>query len=356
MSGRGVGPWRAPGPRLRLRAVLADRLPAVVAACLLLAAVGGAASYGALVAPGTTTETGTVGAWETDGHFKHAATVRESNPVYPVGSTLSNRSAYFARVTPVLEGAFAAGYAAAAGEVDARTTLTLVLRAGADGETYWRVTERIDRRSATLAPGERLTVPFRLNVSAIRDRLRRIESSLGSAGETVVRVRARTRYRGTVEGRGVNLTTTRTLTLHPEGQLYRVSNDGPAATTHRWTETTEVPVRAGPLRALGGPFLLLLGLLGVVGAVGARRRGLLDLTERERARLERAAFDEWVTVARVPESLPGERVRVASLEGLVDLAADTDARILQDEVWGHYVVLDDDVHYWYEPVERDAEE
>lgn len=354
MSGRGVGPRAPPGWRLRARAVLADRLSVVLAACLLLAAVGGVVTYGAVVAPGTTTETRSVGSWQTTAGFDHHATVTAENPVFPVGTALENRSAYFPRVAPVLQGVLRAGYRASSGDVRTQTTLTLVLRAAEEGTTYWRVTESLGERSATLAPGERLAVPFSLNVTALRHRLDRIQGSLGSPGDTAVLLRARTRFRGTVEGHAVNRTVTRTLALDPGRQLYRVSTDGRATATHRWTRTVEVPRDPGPLQTLGGPLLLLVGLLGTAGGIQAEREGLLRLSTRERARLERAEFEEWVTVATVPENPPGDRVRVASLEGLVDLAADTDARILQDPRREHYVVLAGDVHYWYDPERREA--
>lgn len=43
-----------------------------------------------------------------------------------------------------------------------------------------------------------------------------------------------------------------------------------------------------------------------------------------------------------------------TMEGLVDLAADTNARIIQDEHLGHYVVFGDEFHYLYEPLGRES--
>jgi hypothetical protein len=87
--------------------------------------------------------------------------------------------------------------------------------------------------------------------------------------------------------------------------------------------------------------------------VKADREGILDLTTHEQAALERAEFEDWVTIGGVPDDPPGERIRVSSLEGLVDLAADTNARIIQDEHLGHYVVFGE-YHYLYEPLGRES--
>jgi hypothetical protein len=57
------------------------------------------------------------------------------------------------------------------------------------------------------------------------------------------------------------------------------------------------------------------------------------LTIHERAALERAEFEDWVTTDGMPDDPPGERIRVSSLDGLVDIAADTNARSSGTSTW-----------------------
>lgn len=350
------GPWPSPDWRVRARAVLADRLRIVVAAFLLLSVIGAGVTYGAVVAPGTTEETRTVDGWDSRSEFGHSATVQQENPVYPVGTALENRSAYFSDASPILEGTHHAGFDAGGGRVAAQTTLTLVLRAEdpASGTVYWEQTERLSRETAELAPGESVETAFSVNVTAVRERLGRIESSLSSAGDTTVLVRAETVYRGEAGERTVNATVTDELTIRPSSQIYEVSGGDAESTSHDRTVVVQEPIEAGAIEVLGGPLLVLFGLLGAAGGVKADREGILDLTTHEQAALERAEFEDWVTIGGVPDDPPGERIRVSSLEGLVDLAADTDARIIQDEHLGHYIVFGDEYHYLYEPLGRES--
>ena len=356
MSEERTGPWRTPDWRVRARAVLADRLSIVVAAFLLLSVAGAGLTYGAVVAPGTTEETRTVGSWSSESDYAHSATVQQENPVYPVGTQLENRSAYFSEASPIWNGTHRAGYSAGAGTVQTQTTLSLVVQAveESEGTTYWRQQDRLGRETAELAPGETVSVSYSVNVTEIRHRIGDIESSLGTAGETQVLLRAETKYRGTVDGERVNETVVDTASVSPGAEIYGISGAERETEEHPRTIVVEEPVDVSPVRLAAGPLLLLLGLLGAVGGVKADREGILDLTTHEQAGLERAEFEDWVTVGGVPDDPPGERIRVSSLDGLVDLAADTNARIIQDEHLGHYVVFGDEYHYLYEPLGRES--
>ncbi|GAB7093805.1 hypothetical protein JCM30237_09570 [Halolamina litorea] len=336
--------------------MLSDRLRIVVAAFLLLSVVGAGVTYGAVIAPGTVEETRTVDGWESTTEFGHSATVEQQNPVYPVGTELENRSAYFSEASPILTGTHHADFDGDEGTVATQTTLTLVLRAEdpESGTVYWEQTDRLNRETAELVPGESVRTDFSVNVTAVRERLSRIESSLSTAGETTVLVRAETLYRGNAANQSANETVTQDLTIRPGSQVYEVDGGDAEAAEHTRTIVVREPVEAGAVETAGGPLLILLGLLGAGACVKADREGILDLTTHEQAALERAEFEDWVTIGGVPDDPPGERIRATSLEGLVDLAADTNARIIQDEHLGHYVVFGDEYHYLYEPLGRES--
>ena len=112
---------------------------------------------------------------------------------------------------------------------------------------------------------------------------------------------------------------------------------------------------------------LLDGVLGVLavaalaGLVVGKRRGTLSVSTGERAwlayRSERDEFDEWITTGRVPETAVGSTVvDVDSLEGLVDVAIDTNNRVIEDERRNACLVLTENCWYRYErPTEPDHE-
>ena len=94
------------------------------------------------------------------------------------------------------------------------------------------------------------------------------------------------------------------------------------------------PVQPGPLRSYGGPLLLVLGLATALCCVGGRYTGMLSVSDTEREWLAyqnaRNEFDDWISSVRLPETeVPDSTVEVESLEDLVDIAIDTDGRVLE---------------------------
>lgn len=104
---------------------------------------------------------------------------------------------------------------------------------------------------------------------------------------------------------------------------------------------------------------MFVGPLGLVGIAGGRRRDWFGLTDAERDylafRRERAEFDEWITEAELPAArldAAEDVVATTSLAGLVDLAIDSDRRVLESPAGDRYVVLDGDVVYTFEAPAR----
>jgi len=342
----------------RIRAVLDSQFALMTTLALLAAVVGAGLTYTAYADPGTTT-TEQPGASATyTGEFTHEATVERSNPLFPRGTTLSDRRVYFSRVTPTLDGAFTYRYTATgSGNVTVDGTLTLVIAAVDSGDEasaveYWRETRELAAERVTLSPGESLTLAFSENVTQLHNESERLDEAVGGTPGTIeTRLVADIETDGQVNGRQVARDQQYELGISSDGSIYRVADPGPVANTTQQTRTTEVESTPGPLRRGGGPILVLVGL-GGAGALGvARYRGTLALDERERAYLTyeraRAEFDDWITRARVPEAaLDGAVVEVETLEGLVDIAIDSDRRVIEDGA-GEYVVAVEDLVYRY---------
>jgi hypothetical protein len=95
-----VGAWRAR---------VEDWFAAVVLIAVVVAAVGGFVTYTAYEAPGTTPEQRQVSSWSANGTYDLTATVVEPNPLYPVGTELSDRPVYFLSASPVANATFGSG-------------------------------------------------------------------------------------------------------------------------------------------------------------------------------------------------------------------------------------------------------
>jgi len=344
--------------RLRVRALLDARFALCVLVLLALAGAGAWASYGAHVAPGTHVERHTVDSWRANGSFTHRATVvhAENVSVFEDGQVVRNRSVYFRRLMPVLDGTFRLDYAGDGAPLHANVTSRLVVASVADrGGTrtvYWRTSDPLASTETTVEPGGRATLPFRLNVTRTLRDARARSDRLGSPG----RLNATVRVTATVRRERPNArphTLTAVLPIEAGSNVYAV-RAAPASTSDARTETVTVPNAVGPPRALGGPLLLLAGLGGLLALSFARWRGALALDETEREWLayrdDRRDYDEWIVAVRLPDAADALPVAdAASLADLVDFAIDTDNAVLESPADGAYHVVHDGYHYTYRP-------
>ncbi len=350
--------------KLRARGALARNLTVVVVALVVLALVGGWLTYTTYAAPETTTEQRVVSTWETTGAFDHGATVREENDVFAVGSRLENRSVYFTRIAPVLEGAYAFSYRASQqGDLSTTVNLSLVVRGveggGGTGDqadarsVLWETRRPLNERSVESAPpGETVRVPFSVDVSEVANATDRISEDLGGAPGTVqTRVEATVTLRGQVNGRQVERTMTHALPVTPENGRYVVEYAGPTTDEYESTAPVTIERSYGPVRRYGAPLLLVAALAGEAAVALAQSRNWLELSPAEREWLayrdDRAEFDEWITAFDLPaETFDRPRATAESLGDLVDFAIDVDSGVVEvDE--GHFVVLHDGTRYEY---------
>lgn len=346
---------------LRTRAVVDQYFGVIAVALVLLVVAGGVVAYDAHTGPNERTETTTetVVLWNSTGQFSHEATVVEDTRVFDAGETLTNRTQYFQRIAPTLEGAFAYGYTASNGSVAVNASVALVTRSVTeDGNEQWQVTEPLNRAERTLAPDESVQVPFEQNVTEVETELETIRSELGTtAGTAETFFEATVRLDGTRGGEAVETTQSYQLPLTIEDGLYRVNDTGPVDDEGEVTVRDEetVPVTVGPLRSYGGPLLAVVGLGGLIGLSVGRRTDWFEVSERERDylayRADRNEFDEWITEVNRPIDRLADadtQVGTATLAGLVDLAIDTDRRVLETSA-EQYLVFENDVVYSYEP-------
>lgn len=348
---------------LRIRSFVDRYFALLFVVGVLLAALGGYVTYDAyaLEETETRTETAVVATWESVGDFDHSATVVESTRTFSAGETLTNRSVYFQTITPGLDGSFRYSYTASeGGDLTADATVELIARSvDESGSTeYWRFDRTVAGDRADLAPDEALSVSFSRNVTELANEVQSEEEALGGPGTTETYFLATVALNGTRNGRSVDTRRTYRLPIVLESDVYRVNDTGPVVAgdqrTAQATETVVVP--PGPLGRYGGPLALLVGLSGCLALVAGRYTGRIDVTDTEREylayRQHRSEFGEWITEVASPTRRIADAeadVETATLAGLVDLAIDTDRRVLELTAEDRYVVLDGDVVYSYTP-------
>ena len=337
--------------------MLGAQYTVILVVCLLCVAAGAGVVYGTHVDPGTETQTEVVSTWTIETEHDHAAEVTEPNTVFPVGTQLTDRDTYFTRIAPELDVEVVTSYEAATAEdVTVEADSTLVLRNAEDGVVYWEETEPLAAETTTDLDGDDdAVVSFTLNSTAIDEEVSAIDDELGaSPGTTETFVVTDVTVDGTLNGEPTATSASLEFGVDHGGDTYTVDDPGPSTESDDQTETVEVERTYGPLRTVGSPLLLLVGLAGASGIVYARREGALELTDAERAYLayrdERSEFDEWITRIRLPSSVHDRPEAAAeSLTDLVDFAIDNDVGVVEDPETGAYHAVSGEFIYTYRP-------
>ncbi len=122
--------------------------------------------------------------------------------------------------------------------------------------------------------------------------------------------------------------------------------------THESFETVEVLAEPSPLQAYGSIVAFGFVVMLLILVIGLRYSGYTKLTDQEQELIAieqaRERFSEWITTGEFPSEREYEQtVLVDSLEGLVDVAIDTNKRVIEDEQLGVSTVLDDTYIYIY---------
>ncbi len=343
--------------RLRLRAVFAEWWWLVVVLGVLAVLGGGWLLYTGVIAPGTMTQTETVGAIEYTGSFEHQATVAADNEVYPIGTTLSNQPSYYTTITPTLEGSYTVAHESTNIERQELTvTVERVIRSTADETVLWEQREQLASEQTT-ETGAELAVPFEVDVPATQGRVNEIQESLGaSIGETELLVEATVTVSGERGDRTTTAETVQTLMIQPNGETYSVQTGetDQVSDTARITRTTTVTPAPSSIELAGIPILLLFGIGLIVVPITARGRGNVSLGDQEQAWLayqrDRAEFEEWITTIDRPTTpTNSQRGQAASLGDLVDFAIDTEHAVIHDPTTETYLVAAEEMAYVYEP-------
>ena len=345
--------------RLRVRALLGRWFWVLAIALVAIGLFSGYVAATSYLAPGTHAEERVDSSWTVESSLAHEAPVVASNPVFEKGSTLEDRSVYYRSIAPVANGTYVFSYGSSVGgDLAVESNVVLQIRSvGEDGETvYWETNRQLASRSVTgVSPGDTVATEFRLNTTAVAQRLDAIESSLGGGpGSIRADVVVWSTFEGTVAGTSVQDRELHRVPISIESGTYSFEDSGPWQRQIQETRQVQVPNEQGPVGSIVAPIVTLLSLVGL-GLLGlVYTRDLHELTAGERAKLsyfrDRSSYDEWIPRARLPEGGIGERrASVATLEDLVDLAIDTDERVIEDTGRNAYGVQHEDVYYIYSP-------
>lgn len=347
---------------LRVRAIGAKTAGYLVVALVALTLLGGYLTYGTYVDPGTEEETIEESSWSSTAQYTHHSIVQTQTDVFDEGTVLENRPAYLASLSPVLNGTHEYRYRASdGGELSVTVEQTRVLRSvGDDGAfEYWREEAHLSSHTVdSVEPGERVTVPFSVNVTEASQRVDEIEAQLrGTPGTTEMYVETELSLDGTRNGQQLtNQRAVHEMHIDDSGDVYSVETEQLTDSGEQVRQET-VTATYGPLRTIGAPVLLLVSLLGALGLSIGHWQNRFEITDAEREWLAYQSaleeYDEWLSVGTIAHAaLSRTTIRVETLEALVDVAIDSNRRVIHDRSRDRFAVLLEDTVYTFEPPKR----
>lgn len=311
----------------------------VIAALLVL--LGAAALVGAGVTafdPGTETVVRQTDNQSISTEVRTSAVVTGNTTLYEPGERLSGKSVYLRSAAPVATYTVVTSVPADH-PVEVTHRLAVVVEATRDGSAFYADERTILDETHRVTNGTAVASAT-LDVPALASDLDRTQTEVGTAGTVRVSLVLQVDYRtDAYEGR-----LAASSPLQVTQRAYWLDRDLADSREHSTPVSREVSVEPDPL-VYGG--LALLALAALAGAAGVVhwRRGLDG--ETIEIRLVRAQYDEWISNGEFPTGMDRQYVRVDSLEDLVDIAIDSEKRVVHDERFDADAVVDGDVVYYF---------
>lgn len=338
---------------IRLRALLDQWFAAVVVILLLVAALGGWWAYQVQATPEVERETVTVSEWSEETTYEHGSVIVNESIPFEEGERVANRPVYYTSLSDELDVTYVYAYDAAEGELQVTTETQLLYRGVEGDDVLWEYSEPLATGTdETLSPEGNHTVDATVEMDAIFETVDTVEEQLRAAGTIEIRILSISTVEGVVEGEEVSTTHESVMPITVTPETFRVTEIETVSETHQQTDVVERPIEPDTSEVVGSLLVVVLSVVGLAGLTVGRVMGYVELTEDERELLDiyqqEQEFSEWITSGTFPSERDYEAtILVDDLEGLVDVAIDTNKRVIKDEQLGVSTVLDGEYIYVY---------
>ena len=340
---------------IRVRALLDAWLPLVVLVFVVLAALSGVWVQQVYLDQDVEQQQRTVTQWSESTSYEHSAVIVNESVAFNENASVSNRPVYYTNLINEINVTYRYGYTTTGAEGSVRAdTETFIRYRGVEGEAVlWSFEQDLANETTEgIEPGGNQTVEVAVNVNSVLNNISEVEAQLGAAGTTEISVVSVSTVEGEIGGQSINNTYESTMPVAVNPETFRVLEIQTVDEQNEVTEDVDVVSEPSLRERIGSALALLLSIAGVAGLVGARYAGVIELTDDETQLLEtyqqEQEFDEWITPGTFPSEQDYEAtILVDDLEGLVDVAIDTNKRVIKDEQLGVSTVLDGEYAYVY---------
>ena len=315
--------------------LIAQHGRSILIALLVLGAVALLATGWVIATPGTTTVTEEIGQQTVETEVETSARVVESG-LWEEGTHLENNPAYITNATPELQ--VTAETSMPTDDTRVSHAIQLRYEASRDGQAFWDDTVTLEPTEA-FATNQRAVTQTTIDVEAVAERVTELEDELAGISTVDIELVVVTSYdTGTHEG-----TQTASTPFVLTGETYYLEEHPSSSDTHPLTQTSE-QTESPSSALLGALVLVALGSFG--GAAFVNARSDVDV-EHARQRIHEQRYAEWISQGSLPMWIGDEQVSLDTLEDVVDVAIDTNERVIQDRSRGLFAVVSDGVVYYY---------
>ena len=220
-----------------------------------------------------------------------------------------------------------------------RHEVVLRFEAVRNDESFWNETRPVLSESTVTDNGV-ATSNATIDVEALRERQRQLEREISGVGSVELLLEFHTEYE-TSRHQGA-MTTTTPVTITDEAYWLGGSLSDSATHSHQSGIDRTTESRSPAL--IGG--LSVLGTLSLAGAVVVVRRSPADIDAARRA-VHEQRYAEWISQGSIPMWIGDYHVALNTLEDVVDVAIDTNQRVVHDKQRDLFAVLSDGVIYYY---------
>jgi hypothetical protein len=365
--------------RFRLRYLLGRYGKVFVVSLMLMSAVAFASAALAHTATPETrqvTEQTDVQSFETT--VSTSATVTGNTSLYESGRTLSNMPVYLVGASPNVT-VTAHTEVPEDRAVNVSQQITIDLYATRNGEMFWSNTTTLAADSERVTDGS-LVTETTINIREIqRGRLSEVQPEAESVGVLHAKIHADTVYKANTYEGSLAVTTPVEMTSrsyaidaplsdersHATPVTRTVTDSGEQVTTGT-PVTSNATAQAGFLPGFGSGTLsmdtvirVVLGVIAIVAAFTIRRiYHRLPSQEELRQAYDRVRYGDWISQGQIPESDAYERIAIEEFVDLIDIAIDSDKRVIHDREQGIYAVIDGTAIYHHSEADdkgRDGE-
>ena len=257
------------------------------------------------------------------------------------GDTLRNRDRYLFRLTPNLTLNVSTTLPENRAVTVTHRLLVRYQATVADGGTLGSNTTTLINETETTTRS--FSTAETVDPASIRAREDRIRARLGDSVDVSTGLLLRVSYE--VDG---NVSYTGSMSasapLVVDGVSYYVDGDLSTEETEQRVGTRTTTEGADPMTYLGLGLVGVLSLLGAAGSVRLRR----DIDAEDiRTRIYRDRYEEWISRGEIPTGTDKRYVRVEDLEDIVDIGIDSNKRVIWNEEYDIYAVVDGDLIYYY---------